>query len=556
MDRLAAALVALVLLIGLPSAISSEPTEDTDVQDVVYFGPDRPIFIRLHIQRDGKSFRTPWRDFAESIYRKFDSNGDGVLSGTEWDTIPGADPLVTGRLNGPPQGAASVRDNIDLDPPDERITWREFSNYLERVGAGPFALEGRYAEMPVSSPYPDDFLFQKVDSDGDGKLTGAELARFPELFKSLDGNDDDIVTRAEIQTPNAPFAGIAQMTAPASRPGSQDVPFLPVSAGRQLNAVVEELLQKYAHQGEAGADADGRRINVEKLALPREKVARFDSDADAELDEFELRRMLAHGVWSVIVTIRNDSRGTEQAAVEIDPRIAIPRAVVQPAHNGSVTLAFQGTELNFVAEADLPGNRREAVLQEFRAADRDKNGYVERSEVRRNPLFGRAFDALDADGDGMLFERELVAYIDQRSAAAESRTILTVQLLGPGLFDLLDLDHDGRLCRREVRNIDRRVLAWDRNGDGKVYAAEMPSVYDLTVARDQPQFPGGIPVFSSRAKPNLTESRRGPDWFRRMDQNRDGDVSRREFLGPPPLFERLDKDGDGFLSLEEITTNP
>ena len=33
----------------------------------------------------------------------------------------------------------------------------------------------------------------------------------------------------------------------------------------------------------------------------------------------------------------------------------------------------------------------------------------------------------------------------------------------------------------------------------------------------------------------------GPAWFRRMDRNRDGGVSRREFLGTREQFERLDQ---------------
>ena len=43
----------------------------------------------------------------------------------------------------------------------------------------------------------------------------------------------------------------------------------------------------------------------------------------------------------------------------------------------------------------------------------------------------------------------------------------------------------------------------------------------------------------------------GPLWFRKMDRNGDGDVSRREFLGSKADFKKLDLDGDGLISREE-----
>jgi Ca2+-binding EF-hand superfamily protein len=44
------------------------------------------------------------------------------------------------------------------------------------------------------------------------------------------------------------------------------------------------------------------------------------------------------------------------------------------------------------------------------------------------------------------------------------------------------------------------------------------------------------------------ENLSGPDWFRRMDRNQDGDVSKREFPGTARQFAQLDSDGDGLIS--------
>ena len=43
----------------------------------------------------------------------------------------------------------------------------------------------------------------------------------------------------------------------------------------------------------------------------------------------------------------------------------------------------------------------------------------------------------------------------------------------------------------------------------------------------------------------------GPLWVRKMDRNRDGDVSRREFLGTEAEFRKIDGDGDGLISAQE-----
>ena len=51
-------------------------------------------------------------------------------------------------------------------------------------------------------------------------------------------------------------------------------------------------------------------------------------------------------------------------------------------------------------------------------------------------------------------------------------------------------------------------------------------------------------------QPDLPE-RSGPLWFRKMDRNRDGDVSLREFLAPLAIFQKLDANGDGLISAAE-----
>ena len=44
---------------------------------------------------------------------------------------------------------------------------------------------------------------------------------------------------------------------------------------------------------------------------------------------------------------------------------------------------------------------------------------------------------------------------------------------------------------------------------------------------------------------------RGPTWFRKMDRNADGDISRAEFLGTGEQFRKLDLDGDALIGIAE-----
>src|SRR5262249_15710703 len=109
------------------------------------------------------------------------------------------------------------------------------------------------------------------------------------------------------------------------------------------------------------------------------------------------------------------------------------------------------------------------------------------------------------------------------------------------LFELLDSDRDGRLGQRELRTAQARLAVWDRNGHGFLTRAEFPRQFLITVSQGHSQVTdrgSGAPGYGPAARAPM--SARGPLWFRHMDRNGDGDVSRREFLGSSEDFKRLD----------------
>src|SRR5919201_1421869 len=91
---------------------------------------------------------------------------------------------------------------------------------------------------------------------------------------------------------------------------------------------------------------------------------------------------------------------------------------------------------------------------QFPPADQNNNGSLDMNGARRSP-FGALFKAMDADGDGKLYLKEVLAYFEKQKTLQDRAqgACVTVSIAdqGKGLFDLLDKNGDGRLSVREMR---------------------------------------------------------------------------------------------------------
>jgi hypothetical protein len=77
-----------------------------------------------------------------------------------------------------------------------------------------------------------------------------------------------------------------------------------------------------------------------------------------------------------------------------------------------------------------------------------------------------------------------------------------------------------------------------------------PTELRLILHRGQVAHQNSVPPNGAQRR-SAPAPARGPLWFRMMDRNGDGYVSRREFLGSKEEFDRIDTNHDGLISPEE-----
>src|SRR5262245_18467931 len=132
--------------------------------------------------------------------------------------------------------------------------------------------------------------------------------------------------------------------------------------------------------------------------------------------------------------------------------------------------------------------------------------------------------------------------------------MLVVSDQSRGLFDVLDVNRDGRLSVREMRRAPQLLAKLDRDHKGFLTREDIPHSYRLEMRRG-PAGPNGLNGAAAffdlygggNAKGVTDVPQKRPLWFRKMDHNRDGDVSRKEFLFGDELFRKIDTDGDGLI---------
>jgi Ca2+-binding EF-hand superfamily protein len=266
------------------------------------------------------------------------------------------------------------------------------------------------------------------------------------------------------------------------------------------------------------------------------------------------------------VALSPEASGKTSARVRGLDGVAPEGLAVRQLSEGVVEIDVGLLRVDFHVEDGLGAieTARKTIKARFDAADANQDGYLEESELTQDngqpsPL-ANLFKPLDRNGDGKVYPSEIDDFVTKQAEAARGRLTLSATDQGRALFGLLDLDRDRQLGAREVLETSARLSACDRDRDGRISPEEIPHHIQMTLIRGDlsallvvPANPNAAVVATTRptAGPAASRVPTGPIWFRKMDRNRDGDVSRREFLGTREQFDKLDRDHDGLIGPDE-----
>jgi Ca2+-binding EF-hand superfamily protein len=536
------------------------PQKSTAATTAVLFAPEHPVFLRLRITVDGLTLDRFRERAIRQWFRQLDRNRDGFLDKTEIVDFLKA---VAEQMESGPRPAW---ESADRDPADGKVSPREFHAFVERQLGPPLAL----ALRKETTSEVDLSLFHHLDVNGDGLLTLDELRHAKESLAPLDADDDETISTAELMAAakeaprqNRETADERNGRAPARKtratgaaPSQGESPpprlaLMLLGPGTPSEVVAQALVREY---GQASG-APERRVSLAALGLSSQVLDRAPVERGATLGIAELARFVVEIPPQAELSFQlfDQQHGRPQVAVvplEHPPALQW-RAVAD--ENGLLVVNGLKLELSAKRTRGATGDRRSFYALRFNIVDRDRNNYLDKREFAELGLPDADFGAVDTDRDNQITQAELSEFLRRTSNVFVNQVVLSVSDESPSLFEFLDTRADGRLSPRELNAAAARLAALDRNRDGNLTLGELRTQIRLEAEVKRPADPRPVLRVVSPQKessaPLSPDS--GPEWFRRMDRNYDGDVSWREFLGPRTLFDRLDTDHDGLLSPEE-----
>ncbi|QDV17946.1 transaldolase/EF-hand domain-containing protein [Gimesia panareensis] len=398
---------------------------------------------------------------------------------------------------------------------------------------------------------------------------------FDAIFDFADTDDSGVLNEQEIRL--VPSARAVRLSL-----GNAFTP--PVAAIQSLNEILtdpsqkctkEQLRQYYLRHG-AGRLLIGSGKLPHTAALTQALLQALDADKDQRLSQTELQRAETAlrrldtnddeliGVGELVPNATYPgswAANALQAGREVNlspsdqPRLVLKRRNTQLTSNPDDKVIWQisiadrltdqplqvSTSQTRCLSWSIPGpiNELFAQLREEIANADPEPPKLEKGERSRDRRPSRAWltPLGDRNGNGILSQQEIDQWLNLQQQLIHGQLLVSIYS-GGGLFELLDTNHDAALSIRELRNMWQNLESAACTSDSHVELQQVPQVVLFVVSQGYPDQLG---------RRTTTDV----EWFRLMDRNRDGDVSRREFTGSPAAFDRLDQDHDSLISPRE-----
>jgi Ca2+-binding EF-hand superfamily protein len=391
-------------------------------------------------------------------------------------------------------------------------------------------------------------LTSLIDANLDASISDAELLNSLRTLRFRDLDNDETFSVSELM----PYRDPRSQNAPVS-PDVVNLPFYHVTDEASAKLAAERIVGRYGAEGTVAIST----LRQQKLPEP-----------DRRLSVDELAGILQQPKFHLTVDVKlSDRAGTSDIDVAISSS-AESFCRTTDDKFGQTAIVADGLPLKIVARGGGANNRaatRGFLGQTFVMIDGDRNQYLDETEfagilgaMQQSGANGD-FATVDQNSDKMVTRDELFSFVERDLMAAASRIEVTVKQDGKTLFSLLDANQDRRLSAREIKSGSSILQKYDLNGDGAFAETELGTEYVLTLGlgRSELRRNSGMMTMQTMAMnsgdailPGL-KGLDGPEWFRRMDRNQDGDVSVREFLGTSTQFAALDTDQDGLMSASE-----
>ncbi|MCX8037993.1 MAG: EF-hand domain-containing protein [Candidatus Sumerlaeia bacterium] len=395
---------------------------------------------------------------------------------------------------------------------------------------GPVSFPGGYGTMfrgGMEGPAGGfSVLFRNLeifDTDGDGALSRAEFdAAAREIFDRCDSNGDGKVDRAEM---------------------ARDLSHVSVRPSTRAR----QILRLY------DTNKDGKIVPDECL-LPPKAFADLDLNKSQALENDELVKISlgqaavlqesARRAAVLLTELDKNSDGRLAAAEFPFPKTAFAQAD----RNGDGYLDRE--ELRYLPPLalDHPQRRAEALIAQM---DQDGDRMLSQNEFR---VPGGRFEEVDENRDGLADLREMTAWFE--AGHGRFGPVASPYEMADQILDRFDRNGDGRITadERGDRMPEPLLQRADLNGDGVIEAEELEKAFS---AGPPGRGMGGAPMGNpERAGARGDFARGNPgDIVKARDRDGDGKLTAQELGIDVRVFQRIDRDGDGKVTVEELAAS-